>query len=199
MSLGSDGGRVVRLWRCFLQWRQLVAVAPKIFPKFLLLVSLIQCSIYVHAYQALVHVSTFIAFNRGCWYGVFIGMTAQKKSPYSIKISAPTKSVNWRHCMVVCCRCHWDFGEQASRRWWKEGLRKEGGIAQAWVTWPEGASAPNGMVMCRGHGVLPEMVTGASFQLFLRGGQNFLNFSMPPDYWKIGKNSTLYVVIWRYS
>ena len=31
---------------------------------------------------------------------------------------------------------------------------------------------------------------------------SFLNFSMPPrppDYWKIGKNSTLYVVIWRYS
>ena len=33
-----------------------------------------------------------------------------------------------------------------------------GGIAQAWATWPEGASAPNGTVMCRGHGV-PEMVT----------------------------------------
>ena len=33
---------------------------------------------------------------------------------------------------------------------------------------------------------------GASFQLFL-GGQIFLNLSMPPDYWKIGKNST-YVV-----
>ena len=25
-----------------------------------------------------------------------------------------------------------------------------GGIAQAWATWPEGASAPNGTVMCRG-------------------------------------------------
>ena len=41
--------------------------------------------------------------------------------------------------------------------------------------------------------------TGASFQLFL-GGQIFLNFSMPPDYWKIGKkhficsNSTLFIV-----
>ena len=34
------------------------------------------------------------------------------------------------------------------------------GIAQAWATWPEGASAPNGTVMCRGHGV-PEMVTPA--------------------------------------
>ena len=33
-----------------------------------------------------------------------------------------------------------------------------GGIAQAWATWPEGASAPNGTVMCRMHGV-PEMVT----------------------------------------
>ena len=28
---------------------------------------------------------------------------------------------------------------------------------------------------------------------------NFFYFSMPLDYWKIGKNSTLYVVIWRYS
>ena len=26
-----------------------------------------------------------------------------------------------------------------------------------------------------------------------------LNFSMPTDYWKTGKTSTLYVVIWRYS
>ena len=35
-----------------------------------------------------------------------------------------------------------------------------GGIAQAWATWFEGASAPNGTMMCRGHGV-PEMVTPA--------------------------------------
>ena len=32
--------------------------------------------------------------------------------------------------------------------------------------------------------------SGASFQLFL-GGPNLFNFSMQPDYWKIGKNSTL--------
>ena len=50
----------------------------------------------------------------------------------------------------------------------QEGLRKTsgrpqegGGIAQAWTTWSEGASAPNGTVKCRGHGV-PEMVTPAS-------------------------------------
>ena len=36
-----------------------------------------------------------------------------------------------------------------------------GGIAQAWTTWSEGASAPNGTVKCRGHGV-PKMVTPAS-------------------------------------
>ena len=36
-----------------------------------------------------------------------------------------------------------------------------GGIAQAWTTWSKGASAPNGTVKCRGHGV-PEMVTPAS-------------------------------------
>ena len=51
--------------------------------------------------------------------------------------------------VVVCCRCHWESRPQ-------EG----GGIAQAWATWPEGASAPNGTMMCRGHGV-SEMVTPA--------------------------------------
>ena len=38
--------------------------------------------------------------------------------------------------------------------------QERGGIAQTWATWPEGASAPNGPMMCRGHGV-PEMVTPA--------------------------------------
>ena len=52
--------------------------------------------------------------------------------------------------VVVSCRCHWESRPQ-------EG----GGIAQAWTTWSEGASAPNGTVKCRGHGV-PEMVTPAS-------------------------------------
>ena len=37
------------------------------------------------------------------------------------------------------------------------GLRSRpqegGGIVQAWTTWPEVASAPNGTVMYRGHGV----------------------------------------------
>ena len=41
--------------------------------------------------------------------------------------------------IVVCCRCHRESRHQ-------EG----GGIAQAWATWPKGASAPNGTVMCRG-------------------------------------------------
>ena len=48
-----------------------------------------------------------------------------------------------------CCLYHWESRPQ-------EG----GGIAQAWATWPEGASAPNVTVMCRGHGV-PEIVTPA--------------------------------------
>ena len=34
------------------------------------------------------------------------------------------------------------------------------------------------------------LAAGASFQPFL-GGQTFFYFSIPPDYWKIGKNSTL--------
>ena len=63
--------------------------------------------------------------------------------------------------VVVCCRCHWESRPQ-------EG----GGIAQAWATWPEGASAPNGTVMCQEHRV-PEMVTlavgndNSSFTSFL--------------------------------
>ena len=32
-----------------------------------------------------------------------------------------------------------------------ELLHEGGGIAQAWATWPKGASAPNGTMMCRGH------------------------------------------------
>ena len=35
------------------------------------------------------------------------------------------------------------------------------------------------------------------FNFFLGGPNFFLNFSMPPGYWKIGKNGTLYVVIWN--
>ena len=42
----------------------------------------------------------------------------------------------------------------------RAGLRNEVGLLQAWATWPEGASAPNGTMKCRGHGV-PEMVTPA--------------------------------------
>ena len=47
---------------------------------------------------------------------------------------------------IVCCWCHWESRPQ-----------KGGGIAQTWATWPKGASAPNGTMMCRGHGV-PKMV-----------------------------------------
>ena len=50
-----------------------------------------------------------------------------------------------------CCLLSVPLGEQASGRRW---------IAQAWATWPESASAPNGTIKCRGHGV-PEMVTPA--------------------------------------
>ena len=39
------------------------------------------------------------------------------------------------------------------------------------------------------HVQLPSPPPGASFQLFL-GGPKFFYFPMPPDYWKIGKNST---------
>ena len=36
------------------------------------------------------------------------------------------------------------------------------------------------------------------FNFFLGGAKIFFIFLMPPDYWKIGKNSTLYVIIWLY-
>jgi len=39
---------------------------------------------------------------------------------------------------------------------------------------------------------------GRHFNFSLRG-QKICYFSMPPEFWKIGKNSTLNVVIWRYS
>ena len=66
---------------------------------------MIQCSIYVHAYQALVHFSTWIDFYRGCRYGAF-GMTAPKKFPYAIKLFAlPKKFVNWRHWISL----GWDW------------------------------------------------------------------------------------------
>ena len=39
-------------------------------------------------------------------------------------------------------------------------LRKEVGLLRPGPSRPKGASAPNGKVMCRGHGV-PEMVTPA--------------------------------------
>ena len=41
-----------------------------------------------------------------------------------------------------CCKCHWESRPQGG-----------GGITQAWTTWSEGASAPNGKVMCQGRGV----------------------------------------------
>ena len=44
----------------------------------------------------------------------------------------------------------------------RAGLRKEVGLLRPWATWPEGASAPNGTVMCRGStrdGVTPAMRT----------------------------------------
>ena len=65
------------------------------------------------------------------------------------KISIRAEDALFVSGVVVCCRCHWESRPQ-------EG----GGIAQAWATWPEGASAPNGTVMCRGHGV-PEILTPA--------------------------------------
>ena len=55
------------------------------------------------------------------------------------KISIRAEDASFVSGVVVCCRCHWESRPQ-------EG----GGIAQAWATWPEGASAPNGTVMCQG-------------------------------------------------
>ena len=46
------------------------------------------------------------------------------------------------------------------------------------------------------------LTSGGVISAFSWGGGEFIFiFQLPPDYWKIGKNSTLYVrvVIWRYS
>ena len=75
--------------------------------------------------------------------------------------------------VVVCCRCHWESRPQ-------EG----GGIAQAWATWPEGALAPYGTMMCRVHGV-PEMVTPAmrttAVLLVFSNLTNMFSFAMTSD------------------
>ena len=65
---------------------------PKIPPIFFI-GFIIQCSIYVHAYQALVHFSTWIDFYRGCWYWSYWHEGAKKKFPYAITNFPP----NWRH------------------------------------------------------------------------------------------------------
>ena len=76
-------------------------------------------------------------------------------------------------CVVVCCRCHWESRPQGG-----------GGIAQAWATWPEGALAPNGTMMCRVHGV-PEMVTPAirtrAVWLVFSNLTNMFSFAMTSD------------------
>ena len=46
------------------------------------------------------------------------------------------EDVSFASGVVVCCRCYWE-----SR------LQDGGGMAQAWATWPEVTSAPNGTVM----------------------------------------------------
>ena len=77
-----------------LQWRQLGgwgAVPPQDSPQFFSLVSSIQCSIHVHAYQTLVHFSTWIDFNKGCWYGAF-GMTA------------PFSGISWSDVVTLILR-----------------------------------------------------------------------------------------------
>ena len=44
----------------------------------------------------------------------------------------------------------------------------------------------------------PCIVQGV-ISFFSWGVKIFFYSLMPPDYWKIGKNNILYVVIWRYS
>ena len=45
--------------------------------------------------------------------------------------------------------------------------------------------------------IFPHVTRGVISTFSWRG--NFFYFSISPDYWKIGKNSILYVTIWRYS
>ena len=63
----------------------------------------------------------------------------------------------------------------------RAGLRKEVELLRPGPTWPEGASAPNGTMMCRGHGV-PEMVTPAmrTTAVLLLSLLGFLNLTNMP-------------------
>ena len=61
------------------------------------------------------------------------------------------------------------------------GLASDSDKFKIIITWPEGASAPNGTMMCRGHGV-PEMVTPAMRTTAVLLG--FLNLTnMPCSVW----------------
>ena len=59
------------------------------------------------------------------------GKNSEIRDPVKISFN-PLKPFVLKSGVVVSCRCHWESRPQ-------EG----GGIAQAWTTWSEGASAPN--------------------------------------------------------
>ena len=65
---------------------------PQDSQKFFLLVSLIQCSVYVHAYQASVHISTWITLIGGADTGL-LAWRCKKKFPLLIKIFAPPRNL----------------------------------------------------------------------------------------------------------
>ena len=88
---------------------------------------------------------------------------------FSFAMTSGLASDSDKFKIIITLRRAQNFGESRPQ----EG----GGIAQAWATWPEGASAPNSTVKCRGHGV-PEMVTPASRTTAVLLG--FLNLTNMP-------------------
>ena len=59
-------------------------------------------------------------------------------------------------------------------------------MAQAWTTWSEGASAPNGTVKCRGHDKFKIIITLRRAQKFGDTGPyknfDFLNNPLVPEF-----------------
>ena len=161
MLLGSSGGRFVRLWRCCLLSVPLGEQASG---------RRWDCS-------GLGHVARRCFGTK--WYDDVPGARStrdgdtgnednssfarffklDKYAMFSFAMTSGLASVSDKFKIIITLRRAQKFGDTGPCKRWVDPVK--GGIAQAWTTWSEGASAPNGTVKCRGHGV-PEMVTPAS-------------------------------------
>ena len=123
------------------QWRELGGrrPPPKI-PNFFSLVSLIQCSIYVLAYQALVHFSTWTGADTG-----FLAWRRKKNFPYAQKKFAPPRNL-W----IGATECVADVVRHDRLRWFRHlGFRHLN--RESWDDWvPICRNVDVAGVKCRG-------------------------------------------------